>query len=121
MLASTSVIPVSLITPATPTLTAPLPAVQEAASVSLIEDVIEKITPPMEFRAWMEKLKTYAEAARSTEPAEPQPVAQAQGAEQAPFEEEAIPKAAPVERSGPDADAAADIPQRASDKAGSSA
>ena len=115
MLASTSVIPVSPISPATPTLIAPVPAVEEAASVSLVEDVIEKITPPMEFRAWMEKLKTYAEAARSTEPAEPQPVAEAQRPERAQPEADAFRKAAAPESGGPADDAAADIPKQASD------
>ncbi|MDQ1900031.1 hypothetical protein RAH32_06195 [Paracoccus sp. WLY502] len=107
MQTSIPVIHVSQVTPTSPAPVAPIP---EAAPVSLFKDVIEKITPPMEFRDWMEKLKTYAEAARGTEPAEQQQasVAEAERATPALPAARAVPEAVPAEIGKPADDATAD-------------
>ncbi|WEF23376.1 hypothetical protein [Paracoccus sp. S3-43] len=96
------------VTPVTPTSTAPTSLIPQAAPVSLFEDVIERITPPLEFRVWMEKLKTYAVAARGTEPADSPPVGEAERAAPA---AQLVAEAAPVPGDGPAPDAAARTPQ----------
>ncbi|MGN7870268.1 hypothetical protein [Paracoccus sp. 22332] len=95
------------VTPVTPTSTAAVPLIPEVAPVSLFEDVIERITPPLEFRAWMEKLKTYAEAARGTEPADPQSVAEAEQAAPAMPQRKPVAEPVPVPGDGPTQDAMA--------------
>lgn len=107
-------IPVIPVSPVAPTSLPPATPVPEVMPVSLFEDAIEKITPPMEFRAWLEKLKTYAEAARGMEAAGPQPgsvVAQAEQATPTPPTASAVPESVPAESGGATDEAAANTRQ----------
>ncbi|WP_295046461.1 hypothetical protein [uncultured Paracoccus sp.] len=106
MQTSISVIPVTSVAPTSATAVSQAPLV---APVSLFEDVIERVTPPLEFRDWMAKLKTYGDAARSTEP--PEPASVAKTAPAAPEPTEAAHLANPVHDDRPAPDAAQPTPQ----------
>lgn len=41
----------------------PLAALRGIAPPPLTQDVVQQVTPPMEFRQWLELVKSYAEAA----------------------------------------------------------